>query len=187
MISRWLCSLLASASGVFGSNQNRQPGEKKKAGGIIDDIHLACVKPGLQRAERQGELEDPGLAVASIQFGQLDDGGFEYLGFAAEERDVRQQVNAGFDLSYLWRGGRIRPPWVINFVVEPQVLRGREDVGHVWNDLRSVSNQRAGSRTFLRGLKLTGEDNRAHLERPRLEIRDVQVDRKSTRLNSSQL
>ena len=76
---------LTGAWGTIGSNQQRESGEKKLAGRVIDHIHLAGIKPGLQRVEWQVQLEYAGLAVARIQLSQFDHGAFEDFGFSAEE------------------------------------------------------------------------------------------------------
>jgi len=67
----------------FQAGSAAQGGEQGNACRIISDIHLAGVKPRLQRAERQVKLKDSSFAVAGVQLGKLEDGTFEGRGFAA--------------------------------------------------------------------------------------------------------
>ena len=90
---------LTGAWGTIGSNQQGQPGEKEKACCVIDDVYLAGVKPGFQRAKRQVELKDAGLAVASIQLSQFNQRTLEDFGFSAEKGDIGQQMDAGLGRS----------------------------------------------------------------------------------------
>lgn len=79
---------------------NESAAREKLAGGIVDHIYLAGVETWLQRVERQVELKGSGLAIASVEFGELDLRAFEDFGLSTQERNVGEQGHAVF----VWRG-----------------------------------------------------------------------------------
>jgi len=97
------------------------------AAGIIDHIYLTCVKAGLERCEWYVQLEDGGFPFARIQLGNLDQRTLVGLGLSLKKCDVGQEADARL----VCAPGRIRdrrPGWIVNLVVEKQMLRGRENM-----------------------------------------------------------
>src|ERR1700685_1135007 len=74
-------------------NQHSEPRKQEVSPGVIDNIYLASIKTGFQRCEGDVQLEDCSLAVACVQFRQLNQRAFIGFGFSLEEGDVGQKAN----------------------------------------------------------------------------------------------
>src|ERR1700737_3469652 len=74
------------------AQQEYEAREGELAGDRIDDVDLAGVETRRQRARRELELEDGGLAVRFVDARALDDRRLEDLDLAAVEREARADV-----------------------------------------------------------------------------------------------
>src|SRR5439155_11920718 len=85
--------------------------ECKRAGHVVDDVHLTGVEAWRQRRGRDVELEDGALAIGRSELGGLDERRLEGAYFAAEERDARQHLDrVGRRRA---RGGSRPAPWIV--------------------------------------------------------------------------
>src|SRR5262249_761475 len=129
---RMLCPPLGGPYLTRLPNVHLKAGERKAAGGLVDDVHLTRVEAWPEAVGGGLELEKRPVRIGRVDGGALDDRRLEHFDLAAVEGQARLQLRRAVV------GRRI-----VDLVVDVQLLIAADDVREVGDDLGAVADERA--------------------------------------------
>src|SRR5215469_5119919 len=154
---------------------HRNAREAEAASGVVDDVDLADVGSGLEVSEWNIELEGDRAALRLVEACCRYDGRFIDFHAAREQLHAGEYAHRAFlAAAQAGRGGRSRRVLlarrIIDLIKQIQVLILAEDVCDVGHPLHTIAVEWIRGALVLGGWALTGENDRAQLDRRLLHV-----------------